>query len=63
MDLVIDIGNTLKKVAVFSERGKLIRLFQEKRLRVEFLESLFDEYTICRAIVSSVGDEEAEARA
>lgn len=63
MDLVIDIGNTLKKVAVFSERGKLIRLFQEKRLRVEFLESLFDEYTICRAIVSSVGDEEAEALA
>ena len=63
MDLVIDIGNTLKKVAVFSEKGKLIQLFQEKRLTVEFLESLFEEYSIRRAIVSSVGDEEAEALA
>jgi len=63
MDLVIDIGNTLKKVAVFSEKGKLIQLFQEKRLTVEFLEPLFEEYSIRRAIVSSVGDEEAEALA
>ena len=63
MDLVIDIGNTLKKVAVFSEKGKLIRLFQEKRLTVDFLEPLFEEFSIRRAIVSSVGDEEAEAMA
>jgi type III pantothenate kinase len=63
MDLVIDIGNTLKKVAIFSEKGKLIQLFHEKRLTVEFLEPLFEEFSIRRAIVSSVGDEEAEALA
>jgi type III pantothenate kinase len=63
MDLVIDIGNTLKKVAVFTEKGKMIQFFQEKRLTVEFLEPLFEKYFIRRAIVSSVGDEEAEALA
>lgn len=61
MDIVIDIGNTLRKVAVFAEEGELVRLFQERSLSVAFLERLFAEYTFSRAIVSSVGSEEEEA--
>lgn len=61
MNLVIDIGNTLRKVAVFSENGVIVRLFSEKQLTIPFFERLFDDYTIQRTIVSSVGagDEEA----
>ena len=63
MNLVIDIGNTLRKVAVFSEKGDLLQLFSENRLTIPFFEHLFEEYEIQRAIVSSVseGDEEALA--
>ena len=63
MDLVVDIGNTLRKVAVFSEEGELVRLFQERSLSVAFLEELFAEYAFGRSIVSSVGSEEEEAMA
>ena len=63
MDLVIDIGNTLRKVAVCSEEGELVQLFYKKQLTVSFLEELFAEYAFERAIVSSVGSEEAEAMA
>ena len=63
MDIVIDIGNTLRKVAVFSEEGVLMRLFSEKQLTVPFFEHLFEEFEIRRAIFSSVGagDEEVLA--
>lgn len=61
MDLVIDIGNTLKKIAVFSEEGDLIRLFHERQLTIGFLEQLFAEFPFKSVIVSSVGDDEAEA--
>ena len=63
MDLVIDIGNTLRKVAVCSEEGELVQLFYKKQLTVSFLEELFAEYAFERAIVSSVGSEEAEPMA
>ena len=61
MNLVIDIGNTLRKVAVFSEKGVLLHLFSEKQLTIPFFERLLKDYPIQRAIVSSVGagDEEA----
>ena len=58
MDLVIDIGNTLQKVAVFSEKSVLTALFQEKELTVSFLESLLAQYPIERAIVSSVREDD-----
>ena len=54
MDLVIDIGNTLQKVAVFSEKGVLLDLYSEKKLSISFLETLFRQYSIGRAIVSGV---------
>ena len=54
MDLVIDIGNTLQKLAVFSDEGVLLDLFSEKKLPISLLENLFCQYPIKRAIVSSV---------
>jgi type III pantothenate kinase len=56
MDLIIDIGNTLHKLAVFSEEGVLTALFQEKKLSVSFLETLFRQYPIEQSIVSTVRD-------
>ena len=61
MDLVIDIGNTLQKLAVFSEEGVLIDLFSEKKLSISFLETLFCQYPIERAIVSSVREDDNAA--
>ena len=58
MDLVIDIGNTLQKLAVFDEYGKTIRIFHEKKLTTELLETLFCQYPIERAIVSSVREDD-----
>lgn len=58
MDLVIDIGNTLQKVAVFSEKGVLCDLFSEKKLSISFLEAVFCRYSIERAIVSSVSKDD-----
>jgi len=61
MDLVVDIGNTLQKVAVFSEKGVLLDLYSEKKLSISFLETLFRQYSIGRAIVSSVREEDNPA--
>lgn len=55
MDLVIDIGNTLQKIAVFSENGEIVRLFREKELTVPLFEHIFSLHPIENAIVSSVG--------
>ena len=55
MNMVIDIGNTLQKVAVFSENDEIIRLFSRKQLDIPFFEHLFEEYDLRQAIVSSVG--------
>ena len=57
IDLVIDIGNTLQKVAVFSEEGVFLDLFSEKKLSITFLENLFRQYPIGRTIVSSVRED------
>lgn len=54
MDLVIDIGNTLQKLAVFSEKSVLLDFFSEKKLSISLLETLFSQYSIKHAIVSSV---------
>lgn len=59
MDLVIDVGNTLVKAALFDENGNLAGLFHEKSLTVSFLQRLFSEFPLERAIVSSVGEEDA----
>ena len=55
MNLVIDIGNTLQKLAVFDENEKMVCLFHEDKLTETLLEPLFVQYPIENAIVSSVG--------
>ena len=55
MDLVIDIGNTLQKLAVFDENGEIIRLFLENTLTLPLLQGVLAQYPVKRAIVSSVG--------
>lgn len=61
MDLVIDIGNTLQKLAVFDENGKIVCLLHEKQLTTSFLENLFCKYPIKHAIVSSVRENDDSA--
>ena len=58
MDLVIDIGNTLQKLAVFSEKSVLLDFFSEKKLSISLLETLFSQYSIKHAIVSSVREDD-----
>ena len=60
MDLVIDIGNTLQKLAVFDERGKIVRFLHEKRLSIPVLEEVLASYPIRRAIISSVRKDDDE---
>ena len=60
MDLVVDIGNTLQKLAVFEEKGEMIRFLQEKQLSVSILEGILASYSVRSTIVSSVGKEDEE---
>ena len=55
MYLIIDIGNTLHKTAVFSEEGKLIILHKYRQLTQNRIEQLFVQHEISHAILSSVG--------
>ncbi|MBO7493319.1 MAG: type III pantothenate kinase [Bacteroidales bacterium] len=58
MDLVIDIGNTLQKLAVFSEKSVLLDFFSEKNLSISLLETLLSQYPIKYTIVSSVREDD-----
>ena len=55
-NLVIDIGNSYTKAAVF-EAGKLLRFEQYKTIDIQQLKVLTDGYTINQAIISSVKKE------
>lgn len=55
MDLVIDIGNTLQKIAIFNRSGEMVSLFKETNTGIRFFEHLFRDFKIERTIVSSVG--------
>jgi len=56
MYLVIDIGNTLHKTAIFSEEGELLKLWKYRQLTVQRIAVLFARYDITHAILSSVGN-------
>ena len=60
VNLVIDIGNTLQKLAVFDESGKIVKFLQEKQLSVPILEEVLACYPVRSAIVSSVGKDDEE---
>jgi type III pantothenate kinase len=56
MYLIIDIGNTLHKTAIFSEEGELLKLWKYRQLTVQRIAILFARYDITHAILSSVGN-------
>ncbi|MDD6209901.1 MAG: type III pantothenate kinase [Bacteroidales bacterium] len=53
MDIVIDVGNSCAKIALF-EDGQLADKLRVPALSVDVLELLFDKYKIVRGILSSV---------
>ena len=55
MLLVIDIGNTTQKAAVFDEAGSMVRHIQHEMLTCARIEPLLSQYPIRAAIISSVG--------
>ena len=55
MYLIIDIGNTLHKAAVFSETGELVELQKFRQLTPKRIGQLFAQHEISHAILSAVG--------
>ena len=55
MNLVIDIGNSTHKWAVFSEEGEMVALQHEPQLTTELLQSTLAQYPIQNSICSAVG--------
>ncbi len=60
MYLVIDIGNTLHKTAVFSENGEMLELWKFQHLTPSRLSQLFEKYPFSHAVLSSVGKYNAD---
>ena len=63
MYLVIDIGNTLHKAAIFSETGELVDLHKYCKLTPTRTNRLFAKQKISHAILSSVGKYNADIEA
>lgn len=55
MYLVIDIGNTAQKLAVYDEAGRQVALVRQPELDVCTLEDVFGQYNLRAALLSSVG--------
>ena len=55
MYLVIDIGNTAHKLAVYDESGNQVALVRQPELDVSALKDIFGQYAIQAALLSSVG--------
>ena len=55
MYLIIDIGNTLHKMAVFSQEGELVEVRKFRQLTRNRLKQLIAQYDIAYAILSAVG--------
>jgi len=58
MYLVIDIGNTNHKAALFDEKGQQQQWWRKECLTPEDLESIFNQYPVKASIISSVGSAE-----
>ena len=56
MNLVIDIGNTLQKIAVFNQKDECVFVQSFKNIKKEILASIFSEFSIQNSIISSVAD-------
>lgn len=60
MDLVIDIGNSFQKIAVFSDTGEILNFLQYDQLTIQHILPLFKHYKIKQSILSSVGEYDQE---
>lgn len=58
--MVIDIGNTLQKVAVFSADGEELLFRQFSCIELADIQSLFYQFPVSRSILSSVGEEKRD---
>jgi len=56
MYLVIDIGNTAQKLAVYDESGQQVALVRQSELDISTLTEIFGQYQIQAAMLSSVGN-------
>lgn len=54
MNLVIDIGNTLQKVALFHEGAPTPVLYRFSKIGIADMERIFSQYSIQKSIISSV---------
>ncbi len=55
MNLVIDIGNTIAKIAVFRD-GSIVEIFYDSNQTLEQLPDICAKYPIDKAIVATVID-------
>ncbi|HPE39620.1 MAG TPA: type III pantothenate kinase [Bacteroidales bacterium] len=55
MNLVIDIGNTLHKIALFDEKEQLIRVETVSKLSLDKLQEIVSHGSVKRSIISKVG--------
>lgn len=60
MNLVIDIGNTLQKCAIFDSSDQELFFDSVKEISVQYLSDLFQKFQIRNAIFSSVGKKNLE---
>ncbi|HNX20729.1 MAG TPA: type III pantothenate kinase [Bacteroidales bacterium] len=55
MNLVIDIGNSLQKWALFDQSDQMVFVTSVPKITLESLQDLFKKYNIEKSIISSVG--------
>ncbi len=61
MNLVIDIGNSATKIAIFNDKGSIIDSLRYSKLTIPLLDDVLAKYnSIIAAISSSVGDSQVD---
>lgn len=56
MNLVIDIGNSLQKVAIFDSFDQIVFIESYPNITIQDLQKLFQEFPIEKSMISSVGN-------
>jgi type III pantothenate kinase len=55
--LIIDIGNTLQKAAIFSQSGEMVFCESDPNLKSHLINSMIKKHNITKSILSTVGEE------
>ena len=56
MNLVIDIGNSLHKIALFDSSDQMVFVTSVPKITMELIQDLFQKYSFDKSIISSVGN-------